>query len=131
MLRKFTYFSNNGSFVPNSFTVCSFQNLHISQTWRVFRLLRRCFVEFKIYISLKHSVTITILNYCFVEFKIYISLKRNLIHNGLGAGFVEFKIYISLKQRLYHHIQYCCFVEFKIYISLKQENDYLDFFQVL
>ena len=36
------------------------------------------FVEFKIYISLKHISTFKHINVCFVEFKIYISLKPQI-----------------------------------------------------
>ena len=35
---------------------------------------------------------------CFVEFKIYISLKPNLCAKKKRHSFVEFKIYISLKR---------------------------------
>ena len=36
--------------------VCRIQNLHISQTYLTPYLPRKQFVEFKIYISLKHGV---------------------------------------------------------------------------
>ena len=56
------------------------------------------FVEFKIYISLKHKNIQHLQQLCFVEFKIYISLKRINNVEELFESFVEFKIYISLKQ---------------------------------
>ena len=78
-----------------------------------------CFVEFKIYISLKQLVRLNGYQVSFVEFKIYISLKPNFPPSFLDKCFVEFKIYISLKQSShYKHTRYS-FVEFKIYISLK------------
>ena len=56
---------------------CRIQNLHISQTNDVCDELSNCFVEFKIYISLKHLKAYTPTQGGFVEFKIYISLKHN------------------------------------------------------
>ena len=37
---------------------------------------------------------------CFVEFKIYISLKQRLLKFWKFTSFVEFKIYISLKPQI-------------------------------
>ena len=57
---------------------CRIQNLHISQTSSVTSPVAVCFVEFKIYISLKHAIRKVKENNSFVEFKIYISLKQVL-----------------------------------------------------
>ena len=61
------------------------------------------FVEFKIYISLKHMKRLLNATFGFVEFKIYISLKLAMRPYFDGKSFVEFKIYISLK--LYNEIK--------------------------
>ena len=57
---------------------CRNQNLHISQTVTHNLKHLSCFVEIKIYISLK--LFEPVLRYCqrFVEIKIYISLKQEL-----------------------------------------------------
>ena len=77
---------------------CRIQNLHISQTIDLDLENNQGFVEFKIYISLKHPERHHLLPACFVEFKIYISLKRLLFVIKYSICFVEFKIYISLKR---------------------------------
>ena len=59
-----------------------------------------CFVEFKIYISLKQANRQQKKSYCFVEFKIYISLKLYAPKAVIPRSFVEFKIYISLKPQI-------------------------------
>ena len=120
--------------------VCRIQNLHISQTNHLTIKNGTQFVEFKIYISLKHINPHLLQSLQFVEFKIYISLKLSpkrfnslsslqnskftyLSNENYGYDFfemfVEFKIYISLKQVSYS-TNTARFVEFKIYISLKQ-----------
>ena len=78
-----------------------------------------CFVEFKIYISLKQKLSPPFASLRFVEFKIYISLKQRLKKSVRLVCFVEFKIYISLKRVFVFQNQHIRFVEFKIYISLK------------
>ena len=55
---------------------CRIQNLHISQTGTFSILAFASFVEFKIYISLKHVKGLKKRIKRFVEFKIYISLKQ-------------------------------------------------------
>ena len=79
---------------------CRIQNLHISQTIKLVRSGVVSFVEFKIYISLKHSHGSLVECSGFVEFKIYISLKPRTGSIYRKNGFVEFKIYISLKHNL-------------------------------
>ena len=81
---------------------CRIQNLHISQTLQALIIQFLCFVEFKIYISLKQPNNNHGYIHCFVEFKIYISLKLFFFFYDIIICFVEFKIYISLKQQLSH-----------------------------
>ena len=116
---KFTYLSNRQSVHFLFITFCRIQNLHISQTIVQSSHSIFCFVEFKIYISLKQSSFFHLSRRSFVEFKIYISLKRQSKRLESTWSFVEFKIYISLKLNQYLTLQLSCFVEFKIYISLK------------
>ena len=102
MLRKFTYFSNYGFEGFEQFEellFCRIQNSHIPQTIPESRCDISSFVEFKIYISLKHIQKHLSYLLSFVEFKIYISLKPSQSIGFKTNGFVEFKIYISLKQQ--------------------------------
>ena len=62
--------------IINLSVFCRIQNLHISQTSEVNKIIFTGFVEFKIYISLKHEYTAILTHFSFVEFKIYISLKH-------------------------------------------------------
>ena len=57
---------------------CRIQNLHISQTGIDWLEQEICFVEFKIYISLKQDNNDGTYTPSFVEFKIYISLKPQI-----------------------------------------------------
>ena len=102
-----------------------------------------CFVEVKIYISLKQGLGTEQVPKGFVEVKIYISLKLKMQLRPYQEGFVEVKIYISLKRKWKEEcsvVRFCrsqnlhisqtfqrtllalhCFVEVKIYISLKPQ----------
>ena len=63
---------------PVEFLFCRIQNLHISQTKAEEIEPFESFVEFKIYISLKHTGGYKKSFTGFVEFKIYISLKPQI-----------------------------------------------------
>ena len=80
-----------------------------------------CFVEIKIYISLKQNEQGVSDADCFVEIKIYISLKQYLFTDSHCFCFVEIKIYISLKLFVPRTRGRNSFVEIKIYISLKPQ----------
>ena len=68
----------------------------------------------------------SLITLCFVEFKIYISLKQVRVDKLELGSFVEFKIYISLKLCPSKVMVVLSFVEFKIYISLKPQIEILD-----
>ena len=96
---KFTYLSNFLIVPPVVVRFCRNQNLHISQTAVSANLPPLCFVEIKIYISLKHYKMNLPPMSSFVEIKIYISLKLALSVTASLLCFVEIKIYISLKPK--------------------------------
>ena len=137
---KFTYLSNIGRLVRDVDLVCRIQNLHISQTQVTNKTLLNVFVEFKIYISLKHSALITEFSKSLQNSKFtYLSNRDVIANEGYKVcriqnlhisqtvfyvlfqyfQFVEFKIYISLKHLSLVVDTFIQFVEFKIYISLK------------
>ena len=120
---KFTYLSNRQSVHFLFITFCRIQNLHISQTKNraIFSAVLFCRIQ-----NLHISQTFPYFSkeeISFVEFKIYISLKHCKDKYSIQYSFVEFKIYISLKLAYLCSSQLYCFVEFKIYISLKHDSE--------
>ena len=83
---------------------CRIQNLHISQTIVFGVCLFVCFVEFKIYISLKRVLLVIISYISFVEFKIYISLKQLPINDQFKRVLQNSKFtYLSNKITITYH----------------------------
>ena len=128
-------------FVVKTTLFCRIQNLHISQTKQVINFIISLFCRIQnLHIS-QTSVGQCRTKTCFVEFKIYISLKRNVefdidkrvLQNSKFTYLSNYDA-ATLKACMFCRIQnlhisqtqlllstyLLSFVEFKIYISLKQ-----------
>ena len=122
--------------------VCRIQNLHISQTFRIWVFQLRMFVEFKIYISLKrllqqinqvqrlqNSKFTYLSNVCFslrkrkycLQNSKFTYLSNSFLNSSISRAVCRIQNLHISQTLLFLPILFILFVEFKIYISLKRK----------